>query len=134
LSSERVVEVKVRRVSGYARGEVVKVWRLSFLGDVDPETGRLRESGKSIDGKILVVHSFRGSTVGTYVIYALASRKRAPNAIVSVNPDPVVIAGCILGGIPFAYGLPEEIYELLEDCDVLELRPPNTVVVRKRCR
>ena len=76
---------------------------LSFLGDVDPVSGVVRDLGVSVAGKVLLVERFRGSTVGSYVLYALKKVGRAPRAIVSKQLDPVVIAGCVLSSIPIAY-------------------------------
>jgi predicted aconitase with swiveling domain len=61
---------------------------ISFYGGCDPETGEIIEKGhhlegKSISGKILVFPSGKGSTVGSYVLYALKKAEKAPLAIVN---------------------------------------------------
>ena len=78
---------------------------ISFYGGCDPETGEIVEKdhhleGKSVSGKILVFPSGKGSTVGSYVLYALKKAEKAPLAIVNKIMDPVVAVGCIISEIP----------------------------------
>jgi len=78
---------------------------ISFYGGCDPETGEIVEKGhhlegKSVAGKILVFPSGKGSTVGSYVLYALKKAEKAPLAIVNKMMDPVVAVGCIISEIP----------------------------------
>jgi predicted aconitase with swiveling domain len=78
---------------------------ISFYGGCDPETGEIVEKGhhlegKSISGKVLVFPSGKGSTVGSYVLYALKKAEKAPLAIVNKVMDPVVAVGCIISEIP----------------------------------
>ena len=42
----------------------------------------------------------KGSTVGSYVLYALKKADRAPLAIINRTTDPVVAVGCIISEIP----------------------------------
>ncbi|MHA1904490.1 MAG: DUF126 domain-containing protein [Candidatus Thorarchaeota archaeon] len=78
---------------------------ISFYGGCDPETGKIVEKGhqlegKSVAGKILVFPTGKGSTVGSYVLYALSKAGKAPLAIVNKTTDPVVAVGCIISEIP----------------------------------
>ena len=78
---------------------------ISFYGGCDPETGEIVEKGhhlegKSVSGRILVFPSGKGSTVGSYVLYALKKADKAPLAIVNKIMDPVVAVGCIISEIP----------------------------------
>ena len=93
-------------VPGRVEGEaLVSAQPLSFYGGVNPETGVVVERGHQLEGlnltgKILVFPYGKGSTVGSYVLYAMAKRGTAPKAILNRRVEPVVAAGCILGGIP----------------------------------
>jgi len=93
-------------VSGTTRGRVlVSTKPLSFLGGVDPETGRVVEKdhdleGENIKGVILCFPHGHGSTVGSYVLYSAAKNGVGPKAIVNATADPVVVAGAIIAGIP----------------------------------
>ena len=81
--------IKCRKISkGCAKGEVILTKdSLSFLGGVDPDSGVVIDSKhelykRNIGGKILVIPSGKGSTVGSYVLYQMAKNKTAPLAIV----------------------------------------------------
>jgi len=78
---------------------------LSFLGGVDPETGTITDpesdiKGESITGKILVFPKGKGSTVGSYILYALSKNGKGPKAIIVEEAEPIVTAGAIISGIP----------------------------------
>ena len=78
---------------------------ISFLGGVDPADGRITEKdhdlcGKCIKDKILCFPHGHGSTVGSYVLYALAKKNLAPKAIINRTADPVVVVGAIIANIP----------------------------------
>jgi hypothetical protein len=78
---------------------------ISFYGGCDTETGEIVErghhlEGKSISGKILVFPTGKGSTVGSYVLYALKKAGKAPLALINKTTDPVVAVGCIISEIP----------------------------------
>jgi len=99
---------------GAGRGPVlVSPEPLSFLGGVDPETGRVIEQGhplhgKVIAGKVLAFPHGKGSTVGSYVLYALARNGKAPAALVNTEAEPIIVTGAIIAGIPLVdrTGLP----------------------------
>lgn len=99
LSGRKVFKGKV---SGEA---LVTTQDISFYGGCDPETGVIVEKGhqlegKSVSGKVLVFPTGKGSTVGSYVLYALKKTGRAPAAIINKVVDPVVAVGCIISEIP----------------------------------
>ncbi|AMQ19233.1 DUF126 domain-containing protein [Thermococcus peptonophilus] len=119
------MKLKGRRiVGGKAEGEVIVSRKpLSFLGGVDPETGIVTDAesdirGQSIAGKILVFPRGKGSTVGSYVIYALKKNNRAPRAIIVEEAETIVATGAIIAGIP-----------MVDDVDVSKLRPGMKVRV-----
>jgi hypothetical protein len=78
---------------------------ISFLSGVDPETGIIVErghplEGESIAGKVLAFSHGKGSTVGSYVLYALTRNGKAPAAIINRKADPIIAVGAIMGKIP----------------------------------
>lgn len=91
---------------GSAAGRtVVSAEAVSFYGGVDPATGVVVEKGhplqgRSVAGRVLVIPTGKGSTVGSYVLYRMARAGTAPAGILCRECDPVVAAGVILGGIP----------------------------------
>ncbi len=88
--------------TGEEAGLVVTPRPISFLGEVDPREGILKRPGEtqSLGGRIVVFPQSRGSTVGSYVIYALSFYKNAPLAMVVEKAEPLLITGCVIGGIP----------------------------------
>ena len=83
---------------------------LSFYGGVDPVSGRVVErghplAGRSLAGRILVMPTGKGSTVGSYALYRMARAGTAPAAIVCAACDTVVAVGAILGEIPCVDGV-----------------------------
>jgi len=78
---------------------------ISFYGGVDPENGVVVEKGhelegKSINDKILVFPSGKGSTVGSYVIYQMAKTGKGPKALILHDCEAIVAVGCIISEIP----------------------------------
>lgn len=97
---------------------------LSFYGGVDPASGRVIErghplEGRSIAGRVLVLPTGKGSTVGSYVLYRMARLGTAPAAIVCAVCDTVVAVGAILGEIP-----------CVDQVDVETIPDGRTVTVR----
>jgi hypothetical protein len=94
-------------VRGTAEGEaLVSSVPISFLGDVDMETGEIIAAGHplrgmSIAGKVLVYPEAKGSSGGCVVLMSLAKAGRAPAAIVLMKPaDFNIVEGAILLGLP----------------------------------
>ncbi|AAL80515.1 hypothetical protein PFDSM3638_01925 [Pyrococcus furiosus DSM 3638] len=98
-------------VKGVAEGELVVSRKpLSFLGGVDPNTGIITDpesdiQGEKITGKILAFPRGKGSTVGSYVIYALAKKGTGPKAIIVEEAEAIVAVGAIIAGIPLVTGI-----------------------------
>ncbi len=110
-------------VSGIA---IVSPVPISFLGDVDRTSGNVIAPenplyGVSIADKVLVTERTRGSTVGAYILYALAKRGKAPKAIVVSKPDPVIIAGAVISGITYVYNVPREVVKAVRCGDLIEI-------------
>ncbi len=110
------MEIKCHRVAcGSASGPaLVTREAISFLGNVDAETGKVVDPahelfGQCIDGKVLIFPGGKGSTVGSYVIYQLKKRGLAPAAMINIRSEPIVAVGAIISGIPLVDGVGEEI-------------------------
>ena len=128
--------VKVRVVvEGDAEGEIVVSRKpLSFLGDVDVSTSMVIATdsdacGCMLSGRILIMPTGRGSTVGSYIIYSLKKRGLAPRAIFMTRPDPVIVAGCVISSIPLAIGFPEEYFERIKTGNYAYLRSKEGILI-----
>jgi phosphomecalonate degydratase small subunit len=78
---------------------------ISFLSGVDPKTGIIVEKGHPLRGecisrKVLAFPYGKGSTVGSYVLYALSRNGHAPAAIINTEAEAIIATGAIIGGIP----------------------------------
>jgi len=101
------MRIRGRAISkGVAEGEIIYTSQpISFLGGVDPMSGRIIEKGhelhgKSIAKKVFVFPHGKGSTVGSYVIYQLKLNEVAPAAMINEETEPIVAVGAIISGIP----------------------------------
>lgn len=115
------MEIRCHRVSGgCAEGPaLVTRERISFLGNVNPETGVVVDPahelyGRSIAGAVLIFPGGKGSTVGSYVIYQLRKRGLAPAAMINLRSEPIVAVGAIISDIPLVDGVPEWILGVKE--------------------
>ncbi|MFQ6074916.1 MAG: aconitase X swivel domain-containing protein [Candidatus Bathyarchaeia archaeon] len=100
-------------------GEVlITRFKVSFLGDVDLNTGRvvgpdLDIRGESLVGRVFIFPEGRGSTVGSNVIYGLARRGLAPELLATCRAELITVSGAILGGVPMISNLGEAVFENL---------------------
>jgi len=95
---------------GIARGSgsgplLISPAPISFLSGVDPESGIIVEKdhplhGKSVAGTVLAFPYGKGSTVGSYVLYALSRNGHAPAAIINAEAEAIIATGAIIGEIP----------------------------------
>jgi len=90
---------------------------ITFLSGVNPETGIVMEQGhplegQSIAGRVLAFPYGKGSTVGSYVIYALKQNGVAPAAIINTEAEPIIAVGAIIAEIPMVDRLPPEFSSL----------------------
>lgn len=113
------MEIKCHKVaSGSARGPaLVTRDAISFLGNVDANTGMVVDPGhelfgQCISGKVLIFPGGKGSTVGSYVIYQLKKRDLAPVAMINIRSEPIVAVGAIISGIPLVDRVGEEILQV----------------------
>ncbi len=93
-------------VAGNVEGvALVSSQPISFFGGLDADTGVVVErghelEGQKVTGRVLVFPRGKGSTVGTYVIYAMRRKGTAPAAIVNVETEPIIASGCVLAEVP----------------------------------
>ncbi len=113
------LKIRCHKVSsGCAAGEaMVTRDALSFLGNVSPETGEVVDPehelyGKCIAGRVLIFPGGKGSTVGSYIIYQLKKRGKAPAAMINLKSEPIVAIGAVISGIPLVDGVTEDLLYL----------------------
>ena len=119
------MQIRCHKVaSGCATGPaLVTKEPLSFLGNVDPETGKIVDPshelfGKCLSGRVLIFPGGKGSTVGSYVIFQLKKRGLAPAAMINLKAEPIVAVGAIISGIPLVDRVPQEVLGIGEGTQV----------------
>jgi predicted aconitase with swiveling domain len=124
-NDEGDIRLEGRQISsGVGTGKaLVLASDLSFLGGVDPETGRIKDKGtgvfnRTVRNRVLVFPKGKGSTVGSYVIYGLKANGKAPAAIVNTETETIVATGAILAKIP-----------LVDEVDIEAIRTGDRVTV-----
>ncbi len=102
-----ILRIRGRGISrGHGSGPLlVSPAPISFLSGVDPDTGIIVEKGHplqgtGIAGTVLAFPYGKGSTVGSYVLYALSRNRHAPAAIINTEAEAIIATGAIIGGIP----------------------------------
>jgi predicted aconitase with swiveling domain len=104
---------------GVIHGEVlITHHKISFLGDIDQQTGTVVGSdldikGETIRNKIFIFSESRGSTVGSNVIYGLAKQGNAPHLLVTHRAELITISGAVYGQIPMVSQLSMDAFQLL---------------------
>ncbi len=122
--------IVIIRGRGIARGcatgrALVSPAPISFLSGVNPETGMIVEKGhplegQSIAGRVLVFPHGKGSTVGSYILYALSRNGKAPAALINAEAEPIIAVGAIIGQIPLVDQL-EGGLSVIRDGDTLRV-------------
>lgn len=92
--------------AGDIQGTILKSeMPISFFGAVDPLTGVIKDKnhtlfGQSVAGKILAFPHAKGSTVGSYILYALKKNNVAPIGMILDDCETIVAVGAIISEIP----------------------------------
>jgi predicted aconitase with swiveling domain len=125
-------------VKGMARGlALVTKEPLSFLGGVDPKTGIVVEHGHELEGsivtnRILVFPYGKGSTVGSYTLFAMSKQGTKPAGIVNRRSETIIAAGCVLADIPLMDNLEKDPIEIIQSGDLVTLDAENGFVIIRR--
>lgn len=106
---------------------------ISFLGGIDPDSGKIIESGNELEGecvknRILVFPHGKGSTVGSYVIYQLSLNEKAPAGIINRTAEPIVAVGAIISNIPMVHKLNKDPIKCIENDDMVTIRKEKVTV------
>ncbi len=113
------MKLEARRIfRGRVRGEALVFQEpLSLLGDIDKDSGEVLDeksglAGTPVAGKVLVFPRGKGSTAGSYVLYSLMVKGRAPAALVCERAEAVVATGAIISEIPMVDGVQTDLFRI----------------------
>jgi predicted aconitase with swiveling domain len=76
---------------------------VSFLGGVDPASGRLSDpalSNESVTDRVFAFPRGKGSTVGSYVLLEMRRQGTQPAAMINSSAEPIVATGAVMSHIP----------------------------------
>ena len=120
------MKVKGRGISrGIASGKaLVTSQSISFLGDIDPISGRIIEKNNElfseiVANRVLVFPNGKGSTVGSYVLYQLMKNGVAPCAMINIASEAIVAVGAIISDIPLVDCLQTNPLDIIHDGDMV---------------
>lgn len=127
MSNSRIIQGR-GLVAGTVEGTaLVSQEPVSFLGDVDITTGAIMGElpsmkGKRLGGSILVFPGSMGSAGAWRFIYQLFKHGTHPLALIAQTlPDPSVVQGAILAGIPVICEPDENVLKTIENGDWLSI-------------
>jgi predicted aconitase with swiveling domain len=122
------MEIRAHMVSaGKAEGEAV-VYRgpFSFLGDLDPATGKVPVPRHQLEGQVLANKVFvfttgKGSSGGDFAAWAAKKNGNAPAAMICLESEPVLSGAVIATGIPTVDRPDKDVFELIHTGDYLKV-------------
>jgi predicted aconitase with swiveling domain len=132
------IRLKGRRIVGGCSEGYAIVTRspISFFGGIDPKRGVIVDRshelyGKKISGCVLVFPYGKGSTVGSYVLYALSKTGNAPAGILNVETEMIIAAGCALANIPLIDKFDVNPIDVIKSGDFVKILENGVVEVRR---
>lgn len=124
-----------KAVRGKAAGEaIVCKDNVCFVGSIDKQTGLFNEkghgfSGKNIKGKVMVYPTGKGSTGGSYSLYAACMNGVGPAAIINDEIEMITAAGAILAELPVVHHIEgADPTDVIRDGDWVEVDADNGIV------
>jgi len=120
--------------TGKAEGEaVVYKGPFSFLGDLDPYTGKVPAprhelEDKSLANKILVFTSGKGSTGGASAAWIAKRNGKAPAALICLESEPVLSCSVIAAEIPTVDHPEQDPFELIKTGDYVKVDATRGII------
>lgn len=119
---------------GQAEGEAVilKV-PFSFLGELDPYTGKLasplhEQFGQDLKGKVLVTPTGKGSSMGPIISWYGMKEGNNPAAIICLQAEAILASAAITACIPMVDKLDKNPYDHINPGDLIRVDATNGIV------
>ena len=129
------MKIRAHTISdGKGEGEaVVYNGPFSFLGDLDPATGKVpvprhQLEGKSLANKVFVFTTGKGSSGGDFVAWAAKKNGNAPTAIICLESEPVLSGAVIVTGIPAVDRPERNVFELIKSGDYVKVDATEGII------
>ena len=122
------MEIKAHMVcAGKAEGEaVVYNGPFSFLGDLNPATGKVPVPRHELEGislvdKVFVFTTGKGSSGGDFAAWAAKENNNAPAAIICLESEPVLTGAVLVTKIPAVDHPEKNVFELIKTGDYIKV-------------
>ena len=122
------MEIRAHTVSaGKAEGEaVVYNGPFSFLGDLDPATGKVpvprhQLEGTSLVNKVFVFTTGKGSSAGDSAAWAAKQNNNVPAAMICLESEPILSGAVIITQIPTVDRPEKNVFELIKTGDYVKV-------------
>ena len=144
MNTTRIIRNRIIRARGLVEGQasgpaLVAQEPVSFLGDVDITTGEIvgalpSVQGHRLAGQVLVFPGSIGSAGAWRFVYQLFKHNTHPVALIArVLPDPSVVQGAILAGIPVLCEADEDVLRTIATGDLVSVDgKAGTITVEAR--
>lgn len=120
--------------AGKAEGEaIVYNGPFSFLGDLDPATGKVRVprhqlEGKSLVNKVFVFSRGKGSSGGDFAAWAAKKNGNTPAAMICLESEPVLSGAVIVTKIPTVDRPEKDVFDLIKTGDYIKVDATRGVI------
>jgi len=119
---------------GNASGETLVLdVPFSFIGDFDPETGKLTILnhplfGKSLANKILVCPTGKGGTIAPFIAYQAKKKGNAPAAILCEKVEPILCESALAINIPILDSFGESLSKTIKTGQFISINNGEVVI------
>ena len=129
------MEIRAHRISeGKAEGTaLVYKGAFSFMGDLDPNTGRVPVprhplQGEKLANRIFVFTTGKGSSGGDCIAWMARENGNAPLAIICLESEPVLSGAAIINGIPAVDRPDRDIFEIIQTGDYVKVNATEGLI------
>ena len=129
------MKIKGRVINGgKVKGEAVVLdVPFSFIGDFDPDTGKLAIEGhplfgESLANKILVCPTGKGGTIAPFIAYQAWQKGNAPAAILCEKAEPLLCESAIAIDIPILDCFDENPVETITTGQSISIKNDEVIV------
>jgi predicted aconitase with swiveling domain len=129
------MEIRAHMVSaGTAEGEaVVYKGPFSFLGDLDPATGKVPVPRHQLEGQVLANKVFvfttgKGSSGGDFAAWVAKKNGNAPAAMICLESEPVLSGAVIATGIPTVDKPEKDVFQLINSGDYIKVDATQGII------
>lgn len=112
---------------GKAEGEAVVLDEpFSFLGELDPNTGKIasplsRQFGQDLRGKVIVTPTGKGSSMGPVISWYAMKAGNNPAAIICLQAEAILASAAIVAGIPMIDKLDKNPFDAIKPGDYVKV-------------